>query len=161
LRRISPTSPHPYIIVAAASHPLVGKRSIPRAALMREPFVVRERGSDTWNSMEEGFGGDLGAIRIAMEIRSTETIKQAVIAGMGISFLSAHTASQELRSGSLRALDVQGFPMMLNWYVVHRRGKRLPPVAQAFKEFLLADGASMIAAIVPDVPTIAPAGGGD
>lgn len=151
-------APHPYIIVAAADHPLAGKRSIPRATLMREPFVVRERGSDTWNSMEEGFGGDLGTIRVAMEIRSTETIKQAVIAGMGISFLSAHTASQELKSGSLRALDVQGFPMMLSWYVVHRRGKRLPPVAQAFKEFLLAEGAALIAAIVPYPPIATPAG---
>jgi DNA-binding transcriptional LysR family regulator len=108
--------------------------------------------------MEEGFGGDLGTIRVAMEIRSTETIKQAVIAGMGISFLSAHTASQELKSGSLRALDVQGFPMMLSWYVVHRRGKRLPPVAQAFKEFLLAEGAALIAAIVPYPPIATPAG---
>jgi DNA-binding transcriptional LysR family regulator len=116
---------------------------------MREPFVVREKGSDTWNSMEEGFGGDLRNINIAMEIKSTETIKQAVIAGMGISFVSAHTISQELQTGSLSVLDVEGFPVMLNWYVVHRRTKRLPPVAQAFKDFLLSDGASLIAQIVP------------
>lgn len=146
-------APHPYIIVAPAGHPLVGKRSIPMATLMREPFVVRERGSDTRNSMEEGFGGNLDGIRIAMEIRSTETIKQAVIAGMGISFLSAHTASHELKAGDLRALDVQGFPIMLHWYVVHRRGKRLPPVAQAFKDFLLADGAALITAFVPYAAT--------
>lgn len=149
-----PFAPHPYVIVAAPVHPLVGQRNIPVATLMREPFVVRERGSDTWNSMEEGFGGDLGAINIAMEIRSTETIKQAVIAGMGVSFLSAHTISQELKAGKLRVLDVQGFPLMLNWYVVHRRTKRLPPVAQAFKEFLLADGASLIAQIVPFDPSL-------
>jgi LysR family transcriptional regulator, low CO2-responsive transcriptional regulator len=144
-----PFAPHPYVIVAAASHPLVGKKNIPMDTLMREPFVVRERGSDTWNSMEEGFGGDLGAIHIAMEIRSTETIKQAVIAGMGVSFLSGHTISQELKTGALRVLDVQGFPLMLHWYVVHRRTKRLPPVAQAFKDFLLNDGAALIAQIVP------------
>ena len=144
-----PFAPHPYVIVAAPQHPLVGERDIAMSRLMREPFVVRERGSDTSNSMEEGFGGDLGDMRIAMEIRSTETIKQAVIAGMGVSFLSAHTISQELRAGALRVLDVQGFPLMLNWYVVHRRTKRLPPVAQAFKDFLLADGAALIAQIVP------------
>jgi DNA-binding transcriptional LysR family regulator len=144
-----PFAPHPYLIVAAANHPLVERRAIPMDTLMREPFVVRERGSDTWNSMEEGFGGDLGAIHIAMEIRSTETIKQAVIAGMGVSFLSGHTISQELKTGALRVLDVQGFPLMLNWYVVHRRSKRLAPVAQAFKDFLLSDGAPLIAQIVP------------
>lgn len=142
-------APHPYVIVAAPNHPLVGERKISRARLMREPFVVREKGTDTWNSMEEGFGGDLRDINIAMEIPSTETIKQAVIAGMGVSFVSAHTISQELKSGSLRVLDVEGFPLMLNWYVVHRRTKRLPPVAQAFKDFLLSDGASLIAQVVP------------
>jgi DNA-binding transcriptional LysR family regulator len=87
-----------------------------------------------------------------MEIRSTETIKQAVIAGMGVSFVSAHTVSQDLKAGSLCVLDVEGFPLMLNWYVVHRRTKRLPPVAQAFKDFLLSDGASLISQIVPFKP---------
>ncbi|RST46629.1 LysR family transcriptional regulator [Variovorax sp. DXTD-1] len=144
-----PFAPHPYVIVAAPNHPLVGVPRIPLNRLMREPFVVREKASDTWHSMEEGFGGDLSGINIAMEIRSTETIKQAVIAGMGVSFVSAHTISQETRAGSLRVLDVQGFPLMLNWYVVHRRAKRLPPVAQAFKDFLLADGPTLISQIVP------------
>jgi DNA-binding transcriptional LysR family regulator len=144
-----PFAPHPYVIVAAPNHPLARQKGISRARLMREPFVVREKGSDTWNSMEEGFGGDLRNINIAMEIKSTETIKQAVIAGMGISFVSAHTISQELQTGSLSILDVEGFPVMLNWYVVHRRNKRLPPVAQAFKDFLLSAGASLIAQIVP------------
>jgi len=144
-----PFAPHPYVIVAAPNHPLVGVPGIPLDRLMREPFVVREKASDTWHSMEEGFGGDLSGINIAMEIRSTETIKQAVIAGMGVSFVSAHTISQETRAGSLRVLDVQGFPLMLNWYVVHRRAKRLPPVAQAFKDFLLADGPTLISQIVP------------
>jgi LysR family transcriptional regulator, low CO2-responsive transcriptional regulator len=150
-----PFAPHPYVIVAAPSHPLVGQRGIALATLMREPFVVRERGSDTWNSMEEGFGGDLGAINIAMEIRSTETIKQAVIAGMGVSFLSAHTVGQELKAGSLRVLDVQGFPVMLHWYIVHRRSKRLPPVAQAFRDFLLSDGAALIDRVIPSGPAFA------
>jgi DNA-binding transcriptional LysR family regulator len=148
-----PFAPHPYVIVAPPGHRLVGQKSIPRATLMGEKFVVREKGSDTWNSMGEGFGGDLDDVDVAMEIRSTETIKQAVIAGMGISFLSAHTVSRELQTGSLRVLDVQGFPLMLNWYVVQRRNKRLPPVAQAFKEFLLSDGAALIARIVPFEPS--------
>jgi DNA-binding transcriptional LysR family regulator len=142
-------APHPYVIVAAPTHPLVGAKSIPLKRLMREPFVVREKASDTWHSMEDGFGRELENINIAMEIRSTETIKQAVIAGMGVSFVSAHTISQEMKAGSLCVLDVQGFPLMLNWYVVHRRTKRLPPVAQAFKDFLLSDGASLISQIVP------------
>jgi DNA-binding transcriptional LysR family regulator len=144
-----PFAPHPYVIVAAPGHALVGKKAITMAELLRERFVVREKGSDTRNSMEEGLGSDLHDIKIAMEIPSTETIKQAVIAGMGVSFLSAHTIALEMRTGTLRVLDVQGFPLMLNWYVVHRRNKRLPPVAAAFKDFLLSDGAALIAEIFP------------
>ncbi|MDO8304639.1 LysR family transcriptional regulator [Herminiimonas sp.] len=143
-----PFAPHPYVIVAAPDHPLVCKKNIPLKRLLQEPFVVREKGSDTWNSMEEGFGGRVNDINIAMEIKSTETIKQAVIAGMGISFLSAHTISLELQAGSLAVLDVEGFPVMLNWYVVHRKNKRLPPVAQAFKNFLLNEGPELIERII-------------
>ena len=66
---------------------------------------------------------------------------------MGISFLSAHTISLELKVGSLAILDVRGFPLMLNWYLVHRENKRLPPVALAFKEFLIEDGGALIETI--------------
>ena len=54
-----PFAPHPYVIVAPPSHPLVGRSRIELGEVMREPFIVRERGSDTWKSMQEGFGGDL------------------------------------------------------------------------------------------------------
>jgi DNA-binding transcriptional LysR family regulator len=141
-------APHPYVIVAASSHPLAQRKRIPVSVLMREQFVVREKGSDTWQSMKEGFGDKFTQIKIAMEIKSTETIKQAVIAGMGVSFLSAHTVSLELKAGSLIVLDVRDFPLMLNWYVVHRKSKQLPPVAEAFKNFLMSDGKALIQQIV-------------
>jgi DNA-binding transcriptional LysR family regulator len=143
-----PFAPHPYVIVAAPGHPLAGVRDIPRDALLRERFVQRERGSDTWNSMREVFGRRFARLQIAMEIRSTETIKQMVVAGFGLAFLSAHTIGLELKAGALTVLDVQGFPAMLNWYLVHHRAKRLPPVALAFKDFLLREGATLIGRLV-------------
>jgi DNA-binding transcriptional LysR family regulator len=139
-----PFAPHPYVIVAPPDHPLAGRKRIPMSRLAREPFILREKGSDTWTSMQEAFGAHMAQLNVAMEIKSTETIKQAVMAGMGVSFLSAHTITRELRSRSIAVLDVQGMPLMLNWYVVHRRTKRLPPVAQAFKDYLLADGARLV-----------------
>ncbi len=139
-----PFAPHPYVIVAPPDHPLAGRKRVPVSRLAREPFVVRETGSDTWNSMAEAFGAHMAELNIAMKIRSTETIKQAVIAGMGVSFLSAHTITRELKARSLAVLDVQGFPMMAHWYVVHRRHKRLPPVAQAFRTFLLEEAQALI-----------------
>jgi len=144
-----PFAPHPYVIVAPPGHPMVARKAILAAEVMQQPFVVRERGSDTWRSMRAAFGGDLSALNVAMEIRSTETIKQAVMAGFGLSFLSAHTVSRELQSGALRVLDVDGFPLQLHWYVVHRRTKRLAPVAQAFRNFLVTEGADLIARAVP------------
>lgn len=146
-----PFAPHPYVIVAPPGHPLVGRKRVPVSRLAREAFVVRETGSDTWNSMVEAFGSHMGELNIAMKIRSTETIKQALIAGMGVSFLSAHTITRELQARSLAVLDVQGFPMMAQWYVVHRRHKRLPPVAQAFRQFLLEEAEALIE------PTLGPA----
>ena len=139
-----PFARHPYVIVATPMHPLVKVRRIRRAALAQEPFVVREQGSDTRYAMAKSFGAFLPRLRIAMEIGSNETIKQAVMAGMGISFMSAHAVALELQVGKLVILDVEGFPVIENWHVVYRRERRLPPAATAFKDFLLADGAPMI-----------------
>jgi DNA-binding transcriptional LysR family regulator len=139
-----PFAPHPYVIVAPPDHPLASRKAIPLATLAREPFIVREQDSDTWHSMAQGFGKWLPRLKIAMEIKSNETIKQAVIAGMGIAFVSAHTVTLERQVGNLCILDVKGFPLMRSWYVVHRAKKRLPPVAAALKAFLIDEGASVI-----------------
>jgi len=139
-------APHPYVIVAPSHHPLSARKNISMASLVREPFLLRERGSDTRHAMAQVFGPWMDKVTIAMELKRTETIKQAVIAGMGLAFLSAHTVTLERKLGSLSVLDVQGFPLVLDWYVVHRR-KRLPPVAAAFKSYLMTEGASYLESI--------------
>ena len=152
-----PFAPHPYVIVAAPSHPLAGKQRIEMRRIVREPFVMRERGSDTWQVMKEAFGEHIDALPVALEITSTETLKQAVMAGLGVGFLSAHTVAQELRTESLVVLDVRGFPLVQRWYVVHRRHKRLPPVAKAFQDFLRDEGAALLARIMAgDRPSPSP-----
>ncbi|MEO6748613.1 MAG: LysR family transcriptional regulator [Casimicrobiaceae bacterium] len=138
-------APHAYVIVASSSHPLAGQRRIALERILRERFIIRERGSDTWISMNEAFGDRMRDVDVAMEIRSNETIKQAVIAGMGISFISEHAITQDIQLGNLTVLDVVGFPAERHWFVVHRSTKRLPPVAEAFKQFLLDDGARWLA----------------
>ena len=87
-------------------------------------------------------------------------LSAAVTAGhRGLNVLSAHTIGRDLRAGNLVILDVQGFPALLNWYLVHNRTKRLPPVAAAFKEFLLREGAALIERLVRFEPrAAAPAG---
>ncbi|OGA61204.1 MAG: transcriptional regulator [Betaproteobacteria bacterium RIFCSPLOWO2_12_FULL_65_14] len=141
-------APQPHVIIAAPEHALAHKRHIALQALAHEAFIVREQGSDTRLAMEEVLAESRVKFNVTMEITSTETIKQAVIAGMGMSFLSAHTIARELELGRLAVLDVEGFPVMREWHVVHHRNKRLPPVAVAFKQFLLQEGAPLIEALV-------------
>jgi DNA-binding transcriptional LysR family regulator len=140
-----PFAPHPYVIVAPRGHALSGERGIALARVAREPFIVREPGSDTRVSMAEAFGRHMPHLNIALEVKSTETIKQAVLAGMGVAFLSIHTVAHELRGRQLVALDVSGFPFVRHWHLVQRKNKRLPPVAQAFADYLISEGRARIA----------------
>lgn len=146
---VVPFAPHAYVIVAPPAHPLVARRKIPLVEVLGVPFITREHGSDTWNAMREAFRDQFAALRVTMEITSNETIKQAVIAGMGLSFMSAHAVSLEREVGRLAILDVEGFPSRGHWHVVCRHNKRLPPVAAAFRDFLLADGAQLIETLAP------------
>jgi DNA-binding transcriptional LysR family regulator len=84
---------------------------------------------------------------------SNETIKQAVMAGMGVSFLSLHTVGLELETGRLAVLRVVGTPVMRDWFVIHREGKRLSPAASEFKTFLVEQGAALIDRVVGRAPT--------
>ncbi len=89
-----------------------------------------------------------------MEMSNNETIKQAVMAGMGISLISAHTEGLELQTGRLVVLDVVGLPIPRDWFVIHLERKRLSPIASAFRGLLLEQGALLIAAAVePHDPT--------
>jgi DNA-binding transcriptional LysR family regulator len=135
---------HPIAVIAAPDHALAGRRRLPIEALAGETFIIRERGSGTRNAMEHVFAERGFRARETLEMSSNETIKQAVMAGMGIAFLSTHTIGLELRAGRLVLLAVTGLPVMREWYVIHRRGKRLSPAAQAFKSFLLEQGAALI-----------------
>jgi DNA-binding transcriptional LysR family regulator len=126
----------------------VGRKRLPLERLAGETFIIRERGSGTRAAMEHVFAERGFSARETLEMSSNETIKQAVMAGMGIAFLSMHTIGLELRAGRLALLAVSGLPVMREWYVIHRRGKRLSPAAQAFKSFLLEQGAGLIARAV-------------
>jgi len=80
------------------------------------------------------------SLRAGMEMTSNEAIKQAVEAGLGLGVASVHTLELELEAGRLKVLDVEGFPILRHWYLVHCHGKRLSPVAEAFKRFALKQG---------------------
>lgn len=140
-----PFMDNPLVVIAAPNHPLVHERAIAPARLSEESFISREPGSGTRMAAERFF--DAAGIRLAtaMEMSSNEAIKQAVQAGLGLGVVSIHTLEMERALGRLAILDVQGFPIMRHWYVVHRPAKRFSAVAQAFLDFIMTEAGSLLA----------------
>lgn len=136
---------HPLVIIAAPDHPLASRARVPVKALASEVFLVREPGSGTRAAMERFFSEHRVEPASTTEISSNETIKQAVMAGMGLSFLSQHAVGLELSLGALALLNVEGLPVVRDWNIVHRTEKRLSPASEEFKRFVLRDGRAFLA----------------
>lgn len=139
---------HPHVVIAPPEHRMIGRRITP-ADLAKEPLLVREPGSGTRMLMERVFEeAGIAHPPVAMEIGSNETIKQAVMAGLGLSFISAHTVAAEVADGRLKVLEVQGLPVVRQWLVVRARDKRLLPAGRALLDFLAREGG----AFLPQMP---------
>ena len=130
-------APHPFVIVAGADHPLVGRTALTLDDIAQETMIVREAGSGTRLAMEGFFREHSIEPNIDMEMGSNEAIKQAVVAGLGISFISQHTLGLELSAGRLVVLPVEGMPVMRRWFLVRHKSKRLTPALGAFWDFVL------------------------
>ena len=141
---------NPLVVVAARDHPLVAKKNIKLDVLRDEAFVTREQGSGTRIAMERFFKERGVSVNLEMEMTSNEAIKQAVEAGLGLGLVSIHTLELELETGRLAILDVEEFPILRHWYVVYRKGKRLAPVAQAFREFVHQEAKSLMSKAIPE-----------
>ena len=137
---------NPHVIIAAPDHPLAAMRDIQVGALAGESFIVREPGSGTRLAMQQFFDDLRVVCNVGMEMASNETIKQAVMAGMGLSFISRHTIELELQTKRLVVLDVGGTPIIRHWHVAHLAKKRLSPTAGAFKQFVLIHGRDLLMA---------------
>jgi LysR family transcriptional regulator, low CO2-responsive transcriptional regulator len=131
---------HPQVLIAPPDHPLAKRHNIPPRALADETVLMREPGSGTRQIAERFLEKYRIKPHIGMEIGSNETIKQAVIAGLGIAFISAHTIASEIEDGRLKVLDVVGLPEIRQWFVVRPAAKRLMPAAGALRDFLVAEG---------------------
>lgn len=142
--------PHPYVMIAPPGHRLAGVGRITRDDLAGEAFLFREPGSGT-RSLFEYFIGDteIRRVQLGMELGSNESIKQAVMAGLGIALISAHTIAAEIAEKRLVALDVEGLPIVRQWFALHRTDRPLSPAGQAFRDFAIARGGEFL----PAAPT--------
>ena len=148
---------HPLVFVAPPGHPLLHDGPHAVDQLAPYPIIAREHGSGTRTAMDGFFAEQRFEHRVAMEMSSNETIKQAVMAGLGLSFLSLHTMGLELRSGLLQLLDIEDAPVMRMWNIVHLSSKLLSPAAEAFRYFMLEQGEAHL--LAHDTPLLGRRGG--
>ncbi len=135
---------HPYAIIARPDHPLAGQEAIPFAQVAQEPFLFRESGSGTRRHADDLFDSARIAPKVVMEIASNETIKQAVMAGLGVALISEHTVVAEVLDGRLAILDVEGLPIMRQWLVVRLERRTVAPATDAMWDFFVAEAGGLI-----------------
>jgi DNA-binding transcriptional LysR family regulator len=147
--RAEPFAAHPHVVVAAAGHALAQAGKVAPSALAGEGFIVREEGSGTRAAMAQFFRDHSLHPPVIMEMSSNETIKQAVVADMGLAFLSLHTLGLELERGLISIVDVEGLPLVRRWHIVNMRARTLSPAAEAFRYFILEHAEAFLARLYP------------
>jgi DNA-binding transcriptional LysR family regulator len=130
-------APHPHAFIAAPDHPLVHEPIITMTQLDQQEMLIREEGSGTRAVMERFFEEHRFRPFSTIEMSSNETIKQAVMAGLGISFVSLHTIGLEAHHGVLKVLRVEKTPVMRLWHVVNLSNRTMSLAAEAFRYFIL------------------------
>lgn len=131
--------PNPMVVFAHADHPLAREKNIPLARIAEEPFLMREVGSGTRMAVEDVFARASLEPKIRMELSANESIKQAILAGLGISIMSRYTLGLDTDHTELVTLDVQGFPLESQWYFVYPVGKQISVAARTFMDFVRAE----------------------
>jgi LysR family transcriptional regulator, low CO2-responsive transcriptional regulator len=139
---------NPHVIIAPPDHRLADSRRTKLRDVATDTFLLREEGSGTRELMGRAFAEAEVPLPRSVEIGSNESIKQAVMARMGVALLSCHTIAAEVRDERLIVLDVEGFPIVRQWFVVRRSEKRLLPAAQALWSHLVTAGANFL----PEMP---------
>jgi DNA-binding transcriptional LysR family regulator len=126
---------NPLVVFARSDHPLAGEKNITLARLANEPFLIREPGSGTRMGVLKLFEQRGLAPKIRMELNTNEAIREAILAGLGVSILSRYTFGLEPEQTKLVCLDVEGFPLESHWHFVYPVGKQLSVAARAFMDF--------------------------
>ena len=149
---------NPLVVLAPYDHPLSEKKNIPLPRLAKEPFLMREPGSGTRLALERLFNEPGLALKIRMELGSSEAIKLAVAGGLGVAVLSAHALTLERNSKELSILDVAGFPIRRQWHAVYPADKRLSVVGSTFLDFLKQESRSEANRYLAGIPGFLPVG---
>lgn len=137
--------PNPLVVFAPADHPLAGAGRIPFDRIAGEPFLMREPGSGTHMIVQALFESHGLEPRVRMELSTNEAIKQAILAGLGLSILPRHTFGIGTDPQGFAILDVEGLPLNEGWHLVHAKGKQLGGIPRSFIDFARAKAAALAA----------------
>ena len=140
-----PILPNPLVAIASCDHPLAREKRIPFERFAREPLLVREHGSGTRLASDELFALQGVKPRIAMELGSSESIKEAMLAGLGVALLHRYSLGPDIEARRLCMLDVEGLPYEGHWHVIRSASSRMSPVAKSFVEFATSEAPRIFA----------------
>ena len=127
--------PNPLVVLARDDHPLAREINIPFERLAREPFLLREEGSGTRRLTMQLFHDRGLTPKVRMELGTNEAIKEAILAGLGVTVMSRYTFGLDPESSRYACLDVEGFPLENHWYFAYPAGKQLTAVTRSFLDF--------------------------
>ena len=130
--------PNPLVVIAPADHPLCQKKkAVSLDLLFKYDFILREPSSGTRRAFERFLAAEGRSLKSNMEMNSNDAIIQSVVEGLGLGIVSIHTVASELERGSLKIINASGFPLRRSWYLVQRKGRRLSPLSERFKEYIV------------------------
>jgi DNA-binding transcriptional LysR family regulator len=141
---LQPILRNPMVVFAHVDHPLARERQIPLAVIANEPFIMREPGSGTRLVAYEAFEQHRLAPKVRIELSTNEAVKQAILAGLGVSVLSRYTLGLDTEQRQLAILDVVGFPIERWWQFTYPVGKQISPVARAFLNFVRSEAKTLV-----------------
>lgn len=141
---------HPHVLIGAPDHPLINRKKLVFQDLKDESFLMRETGSGTRLMMTSLCEKTGVKPNFGMEVGNNESVKQAVISGLGIALISAHTVAAELKEGRLKAFDIKGLPIIRKWFAVKHRDNTLHPTAQALFNFFVESGEQFFPELAAD-----------
>jgi DNA-binding transcriptional LysR family regulator len=137
--------PNPLVLIASASHPLARRKDLSLQDLRGSRFILREQGSGTRMAADAFFRKQRYAPTLRLELGSNEAVREAVAGGLGLAVISLHALAAKPSTQGVAVLDVQGFPIDSQWHIVYPKGKRLSPIAEVFRQQLLAQSTQLAA----------------
>ena len=131
---------NPLVVIAPPNHPLCNQsKSVSLDRLFQYDFILREPSSGTRRAVERFLAAKGRSLKSNMEMNTNDAIKQSVAEGLGLGIVSIHTVANELEQGSLKIINASGFPIQRSWYLVQRKGRRLSPLSERFKVYIIGE----------------------